>query len=59
MRVRKDDYNLAVERPVQRPNYEIRQQHQKADNEAAHDKDVAKDQWKYVAFHPVPHDTHC
>ena len=59
MHVDKIHDNLAIKRLVQRPNQQICQEHQEADDEAADDEDIAKDEWKNVCFYPVPHATHC
>ena len=50
--------DLAIESLVERPDEQIRQQHEEADNEATDDEYVAKDERKYVCFHPVPDATH-
>jgi len=57
----KVDNNLAVESPVERPNKQIRQQHQKTDDQPADNKHVAENQvkGKELCLHPTPDAIHC
>ena len=58
--VDKINNDLAIQRPVERPNKQICQQHQKTNYQSADNEHVAEDhvKWKELYLHPPPESTH-